>query len=217
MVSTGLRRGEVLGIRWADVDLELGRVSITQTVVVVANSAQLSEPKTASGRRTVYLHSSLTEVLKRRKAEQAGERLLAGSAWEDHGLVFTTALGTTIHPRNLSRDFHLAVRSAGVPSIRLHDLRHTAATLALTGGAHPKQVQEMLGHARVAITLDVYSHVGEQMHPRQPIGSAVSSSMLRRRCPRPVSRPAIRMTQGAGWRTLMTLTMPIPYFSSRRC
>jgi integrase len=164
MVSTGLRRGEVLGLRWSDVDLELGRVSITQTVVVLANSAQLSEPKTAAGRRTVYLHSSLTEVLKRRKAEQAGERLLAGSAWEDHGLVFTTALGTPIHPRNLSRDFHLAVREAGVPSIRLHDLRHTAATLALTGGAHPKQVQEMLGHARVAITLDVYSHVSEQMH-----------------------------------------------------
>lgn len=164
MLSTGLRRGEVLGLRWDDVDLDVGRLAVTQTVVVASNKVYLSEPKTAAGRRTVSLHPEMVAALRRRRTAQKEERLLAGSAWQDGGLVFTTALGTLIHPRNLSRDFQVAIRRAGVPQIRLHDLRHTAATLALVGGAHPKQVQEMLGHARVAITLDVYSHVSEQMH-----------------------------------------------------
>lgn len=137
---------------------------MTQTVVVASHVVHLSEPKTAAGRRTVSLHPEVVTALRRRRKAQKEERLLAGGAWQDTGLVFTTALGTLIHPRNLSRDFQVAVRRAGVPQIRLHDIRHTAATLALVGGAHPKQVQEMLGHARVAITLDVYSHVTEQMH-----------------------------------------------------
>ncbi len=164
MLSTGLRRGEVLGLRWEDFDLDAGRLAVTQTVVVASNKAYVSEPKTVAGRRSVSLHPEMVEALRRRQAEQQEERALVGPAWRENGLVFTTALGSLIHPRNLARDFHAAVRRAGVRSIRLHDLRHTAATLALTGGAHPKQVQEMLGHARVAITLDVYSHVNEQMH-----------------------------------------------------
>jgi len=164
MLSTGLRRGEVLGLRWDDVDFDAGRLAVTQTLVVAANKVYLSEPKTAAGRRAVSLHPEMVAGLRRRRTAQKEERLFAGPAWQEGNLVFTTALGTLIHPRNLSRDFQAAIRRAGVPPIRLHDLRHTAATLALVGGAHPKQVQEMLGHARVAITLDVYSHVSEQMH-----------------------------------------------------
>lgn len=164
MLSSGLRRGEALGLRWQDVDFSAGRVAVVQTVVVVANAPRLSEPKTAAGRRTVSLHPEMLALLRRLAVRQKEERLLAGPLWEDNGLVFTTAGGTVIHPRNVSRDFQLALRRADVPMIRLHDLRHTAATLALTAGAHPKQVQEMLGHARVAITLDVYSHVTEAMH-----------------------------------------------------
>ncbi len=164
MVSTGLRRGEALGLRWQDIDLAGGRLSVVQTVVVASNKAYLSEPKTATGRRSVFLYPQIISVLARHRERQEADRLLAGPAWQEAGLVFTTSLGTLIHPRNVARDFHAAVRRTGARPIRLHDLRHTAATLALTAGANPKQVQEMLGHARVAITLDVYSHVSQQMH-----------------------------------------------------
>ncbi len=164
MLSTGLRRGEVLGLRWEDVDLDAARLSVRQSVVVSKGVVLLAEPKTAAGRRSVVLYSQTVEALRRHRRAQAAERLLIGPGWAESNLVFTTTVGTVIHPRNLARDFHLACARAGVPSVRLHDLRHTAATLALTAGAHPKQVQEMLGHARVAITLDVYSHVTPQMH-----------------------------------------------------
>lgn len=164
MVTTGLRRGEALGLRWEDVDFRAARVRIVQTVVVVGNRPQLSEPKTVSGRRQVALHPELVAALRRQQVRQHEERLLAGPAWAGQDFVFATALGGVLHPRNVARDFQAAIRRTGARPIRLHDLRHTAATLALTAGAHPKQVQEMLGHARVAITLDVYSHVSDDMH-----------------------------------------------------
>jgi integrase len=164
MVSTGLRRGEALGLRWEDVDMVAGRLSVVQTVVVASNRAYLSEPKTAAGRRSVSLHPEIVLALGRHRLSQEEERQLVGSAWQGSGLVFTTSIGTLIHPRNVARDFHAAVRRVGARQIRLHDLRHTAATLALTSGANAKQVQEMLGHSRVAITLDVYSHINEEMH-----------------------------------------------------
>ena len=164
LLSTGLRRGEALGLRWEDLDLRIGRLCVVQTIVVVGGKAQVSEPKTSTGRRSVFLYPEMTAALRRHHARQKEERLLVGPSWQDTGLVFTTAVGTLLHPRNVARDFHAAVRRSGLRPIRLHDLRHTAATLALSSGAHPKQVQEMPGHARVAITLDVYSHVTEQMH-----------------------------------------------------
>ena len=154
----------MLGLRWEDVDLDGARLSVNQSVVVVNNVAGLSEPKTAAGRRSVSLHGETVAALRRQRRRQNEERLFVGSAWQDSSLVFTTSVGSMIHPRNLLRDFKVAAERVGLPVVRLHDLRHTAATLALTAGAHPKQVQEMLGHARVAITLDVYSHVTQQMH-----------------------------------------------------
>ena len=124
----------------------------------------MSEPKTSTGRRSVLLHPEMTAALRRHQTRQKQDRLFVGPAWHETGLVFTTAVGTVLHPRNVARDFQSALRRSGLRPIRLHDLRHTAATLALSGGSNPKQVQEMLGHASVAITLDVYSHVTEQMH-----------------------------------------------------
>lgn len=164
MVTTGLRRGEALGVRWEDVDLDAGRLAVVQTVVVASNRAYLSEPKTAHGRRVVRLQPEVVAALRLRRLRQGQDRLLVGSAWIDTGLVFTTAVGGLLHPRNIVRAFDLAVERAGVPRIRIHDLRHTAATVALREGVHPKLVREMLGHANVAITLDTYSHASEDMH-----------------------------------------------------
>jgi integrase len=108
----------------------------------------------------VELTDMAVTALTRRKALQAAERLAAGPAWRDTGLVFTTAIGTAIEPGNmLRRSFSPLLKRAGVPTIRFHDLRHTAATLHLGMGTHPKVVSDMLGHATVAITLDTYSHV----------------------------------------------------------
>lgn len=100
----------------------------------------------------------------RHRPRQAGQRLLVGPDWEGTGLPFMTVVGGPLHPRNLVRAFDQAARQAGVPRIRVHDLRHNAASVALRQGVHPKLLQEMLGHANVAITLGTYSHVTEEMH-----------------------------------------------------
>lgn len=164
MLSTGMRRGETLGLRWEDVDLAAGRLSVVQHVVVVKNRPAIHEIKTPASRRSVALYPDVVAVLRRHAVRQKQDRLLAGPAWQETGLVFTTAIGTVLHPRNVRRSFDQLVAKAGVPAITLHDLRHTAATLALKAAAHPKLVQEMLGHARVGITIDLYSHVVEEMH-----------------------------------------------------
>lgn len=164
LVSTGLRRGEALGVRWEDLDLDSGRLAVVQTVVVASSRAYLSEPKTAHGRRVVRLQPQSVAALRRHRLRQTEDRLLVGAAWDNTDLVFTTATGGLLHPRNIVRAFDQAVERAGVPRIRIHDLRHTAATLALREGVHPKLVQEMLGHANVAITLDLYSHATDDMH-----------------------------------------------------
>ncbi len=164
MLATGLRRGEALGLRWDAMDLDAGRLSVVSTLTVAKGKAFLAEPKTSGSRRVVGLERHVvTALLKHRKA-QAAERLAAGPSWQDSGLVFTTPLGGWIHPQNLRRSFEAGIARAGVRRIRIHDLRHTAATLALGGGAHPKLVQEMLGHADISITLDIYSHTTEEMH-----------------------------------------------------
>ncbi|HZT67240.1 MAG TPA: site-specific integrase [Acidimicrobiales bacterium] len=163
-LSTGMRRGEALALRWSDVDLDRGWLSITRSLVVNGKEVAFSEPKTEAGRRRVLLVSDTVAALKVHQLRQELEKREAGDAWADPELVFTTTLGTALHPRNVLRDFTAACRQAGVPTIRIHDLRHTAATLALQAGAHPKLVQEMLGHARVAITLDLYSHTTPEMH-----------------------------------------------------
>ena len=156
--STGMRRGEVLGLRWADVDLQAARVAVRQALVAVGHQVVTSEPKTAKGRRSVALDPATVEALKAHRKQQLAERLAWGPAWVDSGLVFTREDGRPLHPREVTRAFSRHVLAAGLPVIRLHDLRHTHATLALQAGVHPKVVQERLGHANIAITLDTYSH-----------------------------------------------------------
>ena len=156
--STGMRRGEVLGLQWPDVDLGRARVGVRRSLVTVGHQVVVSEPKTAKGRRSVALDPATVAAIKAWRRHQTAERLAWGPAWTDSGLVFTREDGRPLHPREVTRAFTRRVLAAELPMIRLHDLRHTHATLALAAGVHPKIVQERLGHANIAITLDTYSH-----------------------------------------------------------
>ena len=163
LLATGLRRGEALGLRWDDVDLDRRRLSIQRAVTVVDYEIVVSEPKTARGRRSVSIDPTTAAVLAAHRKRQLEERLAWGPAWQDSAYVFTTEDGGVLHPQRVTLIFKRLAQSAGLPAIRLHDLRHTAATLALTAGIHPKVVSERLGHATIGITLDTYSHVGETL------------------------------------------------------
>lgn len=169
LASTGMRRGEVLGLRWSDVDLERSRLRITRTLVTtdVQRKGQpgysWGTPKTAKGRRLVALDEACVTALRAHRARQLGERLALGAGYADSDLVVCTVTGEPLHPKTFSYYFRRAARRTGLPPIRLHDLRHTHATLALRAGVHPRVVQERLGHANVSITLDTYSHVDLDM------------------------------------------------------
>jgi len=158
-VSTGMRRGELLGLRWQDVDLALGRAAVRQTLTHSGYEIVIGEPKTRRSRRSVALDRDTVAVLREWRAAQAAERLAAGPAWIDSGYVFTREDGRYVHPDTFSYWFGKHLQRAGLRSIRFHDLRHTHASLALQAGVSAKVVSDRLGHSSVAFTLDVYSHV----------------------------------------------------------
>lgn len=159
-LTTGMRKGELLGLRWQDVHLERGAIQVTQALVKVRGRAVVQEPKTARARRMIELTPLAVEALRRHRARQAEERLAAGPAWRDHGLVFCKRDGTPLDPVNVyRRDFKRVLAKADLQGVRLHDLRHTHATLLLKSGANPKVVSDRLAHASAAFTMDVYSHV----------------------------------------------------------
>lgn len=164
LATTGMRRGEALGLKWSDVDVKAGRVTIRRALVLAGYEVVESLPKTAAGNRVVFLHPQTTAALREHRRAQTEERLAAGPAWSDLEFVFTDEIGASLHPDRITKLFGQHAREAGLPKIRLHDLRHTVATLALTAGVHTKVVQELLGHANVAITLDTYSHVAPELH-----------------------------------------------------
>jgi len=158
---TGMRPGEYLGLRWQDLDLKTGLVTVQRTLVKTGDGYRLDEPKTDRSRRTIPIPASVVEALRRHKAEQLERRLKLGGAWEQPDLVFTNELGGFVERQNLlHRHFRSALKAAGLPvTLRLYDLRHTAATLLLAAGVHPKVASERLGHASITMTLDTYSHV----------------------------------------------------------
>lgn len=158
LAMTGLRRGEALALRWTDVDLERARLSVRRSLVPINGTVEVHEPKTNRGRRLVALDPFTVSVLKVWNCRQKEEHLESGPAWTDSGLVFTRPDGDLIHPERVSKAFRAIVKKTGLTQIHLHDLRHTHATLALAAGVHPKVVSDRLGHATVAITLDIYSH-----------------------------------------------------------
>lgn len=162
-VTTGMRQGELLGLRWQDVDLDGGTLKVQvawQRRDRAEGGYALVEPKTASGRRQIALTSMGVAALGRHRVHQAEERLATGPAWENNDLVFCNSLGRPVGATNLrNRSFQPLLKRAGLPRIRFHDLRHTAATLFLGQRVPAKVVSEMLGHSRIGITLDTYSHV----------------------------------------------------------
>lgn len=159
-LSTGMRLGELLGLRWQDVDMDMAMLQVRHTLARTPQGWQLMEPKTARSRRRIALTPSAIAALRRHRSQQATERLRFGSVWDDHDLVFPNAIGKPMDAWSvLSRSFRPLLEQAGLPRMRFHDLRHTAATLLLTQGVHAKVVSEMLGHSTIGMTLDIYSHV----------------------------------------------------------
>jgi integrase len=163
MCTTGVRKGELLGLRWKDVDLEGARLAVRQTLTSIGYGTEFAEPKTRRSRRQIALDRRTVAALREHRTRQNAERRAWGPAWTDTGLVFTREDGLPIHPDQFQQVFERLVRKAGVPRINLHGLRHTHATLALKAGVHPKIVSERLGHSSVAFTMDVYAHVVEGM------------------------------------------------------
>jgi len=163
LATTGMRRGEALGLRWSDLDLDGATAAVRQTVVVVAHQVRMSTPKTAKGTRTVALDPATVTALRAHRKAQAEERMLIGAGWRDLDLVFPKVDGEPLHPERVSREFSRRVERWELPSLTLHGLRHTWATLALSAGVHPRIVQERLGHSTIAVTLGTYSHVTKGM------------------------------------------------------
>lgn len=165
LATTGMRRGEVFGLRWRDVDLAGRRASVTQTVTTVNDRIIVGPTKTNRSRRTISLDPTTIEALHAHHVVQRQERARAGAAWDaSFDLVISDELGRPEHPDRFSRQFKRYVSQTLLPTLRgPHNLRHTWATLALNAGIHPKVVSDRLGHATIAVTIDTYSHVAPSL------------------------------------------------------
>jgi integrase len=158
-----MREGELLALRWREVDLDHANLSVTATAQRSLRLGVLvAEPKTARSRRRIALAATAVDALRGHSATQAAQRLRAAE-WADLDLVFPNGVGRHQEIPRLLKDFRRLLTKAGLSRIRFHDPRHTAATLMLSRGVHPKVASEMLGHATVGITLDLYSHVTDTM------------------------------------------------------
>ena len=152
-----MRQGELLALRWRDVDLAQGVVHVRATL---QPGGKIGGPKSSSGRRQISLVEIAVDALQRHRRRQIEERLALGPDWENLDLVYTNTKGNHIDANNLRhRAFPAVLQKAGLPRMRFHDLRHSTATLLLSLGVHPKVVQELLGHSQIAVTMDTYSHV----------------------------------------------------------
>ncbi len=158
-LATGLRLGEVLGLRWQDVDLDGGVLHVRQAVQRLGQQTAFVPPKTHRSRRQISLPGSTIALLKEHRTRQIEQRLAAGPAWEEYRLVFTNGLGGPLVPATITKGFQADLRRAGLPAMRFHDLRHGTASLLLAQGVSPRVVMERLGHSTITLTLGTYSHV----------------------------------------------------------
>jgi integrase len=155
--ATGMRRGELLGLRWTDIDLTKGTIAVNRGIVAVAYELHVTRGKTRNARRPINLDTTTIAMLRAWQTWQHTEQHAAGIA--NHGWVFTDTNGQPVHPHAISQAFERIAVRAGLPLIRLHDLRHTHATLLAQAGVHPKVVSERLGHANAKFTIETYQHV----------------------------------------------------------
>jgi integrase len=159
-IRTGMRRGELLGLRWSDFDEEAGVLYVNQALHrITGKGLQFTPPKTGRSRRVVELSPFSMERLQLHRDLQEDERRLAGRGYQDHNLIFATSIGTPIDPANLRRAWDKIATEAELPALRFHDLRHASATFMLKQGTHPRIVMERLGHSSIRVTMDIYSHV----------------------------------------------------------
>jgi integrase len=155
-----MRRGELLALRWDDIDFKQSLVSVHRTMTRVGGYGYVEgEPKTRSSRRRIVLPDVALEALKIHRVLQGQVQVEVGDTWQDKGLVFCDGSGGFFSPDMVHRRFSKLLGEIGLPHMRFHDLRHSAATILLVAGVHPKVVQERLGHSTVAMTMDIYSHV----------------------------------------------------------
>lgn len=183
-IYTGMRRGELLAIRWSDVELEAGVITVEQGLVITRRGVEFSQPKTVGSRRSVPIPKSVCDVLKRHRKEQLQQRLAAGPTWHDSDLVFASPDGRPQNPATFSGRFGYTMKQLGFAGLRFHDLRHTHASLLLSLGVHPKVIQERLGHTVITTTMDIYAHVMPtlQRHAAEGLDTLFASpSSLNRR------------------------------------
>ena len=164
-LATGMRRGELIALKWQDLDLERGALQVRRILTRIPSKLpgkgfEETEPKTDKGRRGIVLPAFTVVALKQHRLKQLEEKLKAGPAWQEHDYVFCTSIGTHVNPtRDVLDVLKSFLEQAGLPDIRFHDLRHSSATMLLGMKVHPKIVQEILGHSQINITMDIYSHV----------------------------------------------------------
>lgn len=159
IVTTGLRKGEALGLRWQDVDFSKRTVAVRQAIVTLDGKAKIETPKSPAARRLVVIPEETAQALQDHRSRQRLQRMRVADAWADNDLVFCTELGAIIHPSNVNRALTALVEESNVPRITVHELRHTHATWLLSHGLPVKDVSARIGHAKASITLDTYAHI----------------------------------------------------------
>ena len=169
-ITTGLRRGELLGLGWENVNLDQGTLRVSNTLQRVNGRPQLVEPKTERSRRAVTMSRIAVKALRAHKTGQLEDRILAGSRWQETGLVFTSTIGTPLDGANVSHRFHALLRRAGLPHQRFHDLRRACASFLFAQGLPARMVMEVLGHSQIGTTMDIYAHVMPAMHQQAAEG-----------------------------------------------
>jgi integrase len=177
-VLTGMRRSELLGLQWKDIDMEHAALRVQRTLQRMNRKGLVvSQPKTQKSRRAIALDTSAMDLIREIRTGQLEMRLAAGPVWNDQDFVFTQAEGKPLHPDKVSNEFRQIVATAGLPHLTLHGLRHAHATLMLSAGVNPKIVSERLGHSNISITLDTYSHLlpGMQEAAAQAVGDRLAA------------------------------------------